>query len=83
VTQSDILAYVHRDWQRVADAKTAFWLERKRDLAPEDVLAIGDQLRQHAQAVRPDWPSEAERAADLAVHVRVTEALRAVSIRPR
>jgi hypothetical protein len=83
VERSDILAYVHRDWQRLADAKMAFWLDRKHDLGPDDILAIGDQLRQHARAVRPDWPSEAERAADLAVHLRVTEALRAVSSRPR
>jgi len=83
VERSDILAFVHRDWQRLAGSKTAFWLDRTRDLAPEDFLAVGDQLRRYARAVRPDWPNDAERAADLAVHLRVTGALRAVSSRPR
>ncbi|MCX6543415.1 MAG: hypothetical protein NTV05_03255 [Acidobacteria bacterium] len=79
---SDILAYVHRDWQRVADAKTAFWLETKRGLAPDDALTIGGLLYKQVRRARPDWLGEADRSADLAVHVRVTEALRAVFNRP-
>jgi hypothetical protein len=81
VHRDDVLAFAHRDWARVAEAKTAFWRERKRILTPAGILAIGEQLRQHARAVRPDWPSTADRETDLAVHLRVTEALRAVSSR--
>jgi hypothetical protein len=29
--------------------------------------------------LKPDWPDAAERAADLALHVRVSEALRAAA----
>jgi hypothetical protein len=78
-----ILAFVRRDWAMVAESKTRYWLDRKRGLSAADILAIGDQLRRHALAVRADWPTEADRAADLAVHERVAEALRAVSSRPR
>lgn len=81
--RDDILAFARRDWAMVAESKTRYWLERKRTLSAAELLAIGDQLRRHALAVRPDWPTDAERAADLATHERVTEALRAVSARPR
>ena len=67
----------------VAESKTRYWLERKRTLSAAELLAIGDQLRRHALAVRPDRPTEAERSADLATHERVTGALRAVPARHR
>ncbi|HUR33275.1 MAG TPA: hypothetical protein VM032_05735, partial [Vicinamibacterales bacterium] len=60
-----LLEFAGRDWARVADAKAEFWLNRKRGSSPAEALAIGDQLLRHAQSVRPDWPGEAERAADL------------------
>jgi hypothetical protein len=81
VNRQDLLAFAHRDWSLIAEAKTEFWQDHKRDHTPDDILAVGEQLRQHARAVRPDWPSDSERAPDLAVHLRVTEALRAVSTR--
>jgi len=83
VDREQLLAFAHRDWSQVAEAKTAFWREAKRDQSVADLLAVGDLLRRHAQAVRPDWPSARDRAEDLAVHLRVSEALRAVAIRPR
>jgi hypothetical protein len=35
-------------------------------------------LRQYARQVKPGWPDRDERAADLAHHLRLSEALRAV-----
>ena len=81
--RDDILAFARRDWAMVAESKTRYWLERKRTLSAAELLAGGDELRRHALAVRPDWPTDAERAADLATHECVTEALRAVPARPR
>ena len=78
-----ILAFARRDWSQIAEAKTGHWRDRKRELSVTEMLAVGDQLRRHAQAVRPDWPFAHDRAEDLAVHHRVAEALRAVAIRPR
>lgn len=72
-----ILEFAQRDWALVAEAKAAFWRRRKREGSPADILAIGDQLRRHMMSVRPDWPSSAERAADIDVHRRVSEALHA------
>jgi transposase len=81
--RDDLIAFARRDWAMVAESKSRFWLERKRRLSVAELLAVGDELRRHAMAVRPDWPTAAERAADLAIHQRVTEALRAVPARPR
>ncbi len=83
VNRDDLLAFVRRDWQQLAQAKSEYWRTLKQSMTPDDVLALGDRLRQHARTMRPDWPSQSGRAEDLAVHIRVAEALRAVSVRPR
>jgi hypothetical protein len=83
VDSRDILAFARRDWSRVADAKAEYWLSLKGGMTPTEILTLGDDLRRHARAVRPDWPAEVDRAEDLAVHARVAEALRAVSRRSR
>ncbi len=84
MTREDVLAFVHRDWARAADRKARYWTERKATLSPADVLRLGTELRDHARAVRPDWPTPADRAADAAVHARVSRALSVVpSPRPR
>jgi len=77
--REDIRAFAARDWAAIADAKAAFWAERKRSMTPEEALATAEMLRQHALQVNPGWPDADERAADLALHVRISEALRAVS----
>ena len=83
VDRADVLAFARRDWARVAEMKDTFWRHRKRGRSAAEILALGDQLRRHAQALRPDWPSSADRTADLAVHRRVAEALHAAGRRPR
>lgn len=70
--------FASRDRTRVAQVKDEFWLARKRGQSPAELFALSDQLRQHVRTVRPDWPTDEERADDIAVHERVTEALRAV-----
>jgi hypothetical protein len=72
---SDIRAFVARDWASLEDQKARFWADRKRTMSPSEALEVADDLRRHAQALKPDWPDPAERAADLAVHRRVAEAL--------
>lgn len=83
VDRQDILSFARRDWALVASAKAAFWRERKRRCSAAEILATGDQLRQYARSVRADWPSPSDRAADLAVHERVAEALHAAGRRRR
>ena len=78
--EADIRAFARRDWAALERQKARFWADRKPAMTPDEALALGDALRRHAQTLRPDWPDAAERAADLALHARVGEALRAVSL---
>lgn len=83
VDAEHIRAFVRRDWAQVARAKTAHWMAQKAGRSAAEVLDAADALRRHAMTVRPEWPSDEDRAADLATHRRVSEALRAVIVRSR
>jgi hypothetical protein len=72
-------AFARRDWSALQEHKERYWIERKRTMTPADALGVGDALRRHARALHGDWPDADERAADIAVHVRVAEALGAVA----
>ena len=72
----ELRAYVRRDWRLLAEVKHEFWTNRRRRMHPVEALRIADDLRAQARAVHPDWPTPADRAADLASHVRLTEILR-------
>jgi hypothetical protein len=77
---ADVRGFVDRDWSAIEQMKAAFWTEDDHRLTAVQALALGDELRRYAQTVRPDWPGPEERAADLAVHRRLTEAFRAVPV---
>ena len=83
MTKDDLVRFARRDWASVEASKAAYWVERKRVMTPDEALQVADDLRRHAQAVRPDWPSEAERAADHAAHLRLSDLLRAVRVAAR
>lgn len=68
-----IHAFMARDWQRVRDAKDAYWAERVQRLGPLEALRIADELRRQALMQHPDWPDAASRRDDLRHHVRMTE----------
>jgi len=76
--REDILAFANRDWRAIAAMKRRRWVEQKSRMTPAEALRVGDELRYHAQALHPDWPTEADRRDDLAVHIRVSESLRRV-----
>jgi hypothetical protein len=67
--------YVRRDWSVLQRAKNEFWLEQRRGMPAVEALRIADTLRAQVRAARPDWPTAAARAADLAAHVRLAEVL--------
>lgn len=79
MTRDDLVRFATRDWTAVEESKAAYWVERKRQMSPAEVLELGDSLRRHAASVRPNWPGEADRADDRATHQRVSEALRAAA----
>jgi hypothetical protein len=81
VEADDIRLFAKRDWAALAASKSRYWVDRKRTMTPEQALATAEMLRQHARALKPDWPDARERREDLAVHMRVSEALGAVSRR--
>jgi len=76
--REDIRTFAKRDWAAIADAKARFWAERKRSMTAAEALTIAEMLRRHTRQVKPGWPDADERAADMALHVRISEALRAV-----
>jgi hypothetical protein len=78
VDPNDIRSFVRRDWSGIDDAKTAHWKAQKQARSAAELLAVGADLFAYAQRLRPDWPGARDRAEDVAVHLRVSEALRAV-----
>lgn len=72
---ADIRAYANRDWRHVQELKDRYWIERKQSLTPAEALDLGDDLRQWALSVRPDWPSPQERREDLAHHTDLANLL--------
>jgi len=83
VDPDSVRQFVRRDWSAFAASKVRFWHEFKARRSAAEVLAAADQMRTHAQRLRPDWPTRQQRLDDLLVHQRVGEALRAVACRPR
>ena len=79
VNSDDVRAFARRDWAAIADAKASYWAERKRTMTVDQALAVADALRIHVRVLRPEWPDPGSRDEDMAVHERVSEALRAVS----
>jgi hypothetical protein len=77
----DVEAFVHRDWDSAARDKDRYWRDYKRQHGPAAGIRIADALRRQVLAARPDWPSEQERAEDLATHLRVIEVLRRAHLR--
>lgn len=81
MTRDDIRSFVNRDWARVADAKVEAWQARKA--TPAEDLRAAAELRRHVLALRSDWPSRDDRLDDLQSHIRLSEALGAIVLRPR
>ena len=75
---SDLQAFVQRDWNLIARAKAEGWIEQKAAMTPSAAFQLGAELLRYARTLRPDWPNESERDADLASHVRVAEMLQRV-----
>jgi hypothetical protein len=78
VNAGEIRMFANGDEAAVAETKARYRAERKRAMTPEEALAVAEALRQHARTLRPDWPDSRERDEDCAVHMRVSEAVRAV-----
>jgi hypothetical protein len=78
VRAEDLRRFALRDWESVAALKAEYWVAEKRRLGAEGALRIGDRLREQVRVLRPDWPSDQERAEDLRSHEAVARKLRLV-----
>jgi hypothetical protein len=58
-------------------------MRRKEHASYGDLLRLSHDLYRHARSVAPDGPSSVDREADAAVHQRVGESLRAVTLQER
>ncbi len=79
----EVKAYLDRDWVLVREMKERYWVEKKRSLTPAEALAIAGRLRQQVAVLRPDWPDDRQREADLNTHRRVSGCLRRVAASAR
>ena len=68
------VAYL-RDWTEVRASREAYWVTHKAAMTSLEALQLADGLRAHVKALRPEWPSDAERDADVELHSRVAEML--------
>ena len=71
----DLRAYADRPWGEIEAAKRRAQAEHAAASTVAERIAVAERLRRAAVAARPDWPSAADRAADLAAHVRLAELL--------
>lgn len=76
--RAEIEEFLRRDWRAVEASKRSFWAERKKDMGALELFAVVDTFREHIRAVRPSWPTPAQREEDLSAHVRLGKALRSV-----
>jgi hypothetical protein len=61
--------FLDRPWALLRTAKRRHWAEEVAARGPEAPLRAARALWLHMRRVRPDWPSDAERAEDLAHHL--------------
>jgi len=83
VKRADLKAFAERDWAAVADLKVSYWANLKKTSGPGLAIQVGDELRRHAIALHPQWPTDEDRREDLATHARVAAALKSVPIKSR
>ncbi len=67
----ELRAFANRDWHLKEVAKRNHWAERHRAEGPEATLAASALLRAHLVALRPEWPTELDRALDLRHHLEL------------
>lgn len=76
---ADIRAFLQRDRASVEDEKRAHWVREYRERGPEATLLAAAQMYEYACAVRPDFPTEADLAEDLAHQVAFKQRLMAIA----
>ena len=68
-------SFLRRDRAAVARLKREHWVARYRQSGGLATMRSGHQLYEHARRLRPDFPGQRARAADLAHHVELKRRL--------
>lgn len=71
----DLRAYAGRAWHVLAALEHDHWARELATRGPLATLEASQALWVHMRSVRPDWPTEADRRADLAQHVALKQAI--------
>lgn len=71
----DLRAYARRAWHVLEALEQDHWARELVARGPAATLEASQALWAHMRRVRPDWPTEADRGADLAHHVVLKQAI--------
>lgn len=71
----DLRAYARRPWHVLAALEHDHWARELAAHGPLATLVASQALWTHMRSVRPDWPTEVDRRADLAHHVALKQAI--------
>jgi hypothetical protein len=75
VHPDDLRAYARRPWHLLEALEQEHWARELATRGPLATLEASQALWAHMRRVRPDWPTEADRAADLAHHRALKQAI--------
>jgi len=75
VHADDLRAYARRPWHLLAALEHDHWARELAQRGPLATLEVSQALWAHMRSVRPDWPTETDRRADLAHHVVLKQAI--------
>ena len=71
ITAESIREFAGRKWARIAEENQRYWADQYAKYGASATVRAAEQLWGHMKAIQPGWPSEAERADDLADHIRL------------
>ena len=72
---ASVRAYLDRDWGLFERLRDRELVSQRRHGTLPTALHIMQQLRDSARTLRPEWPTEADREADLEDHRRLAATL--------
>lgn len=70
-----IRAFVQRSRSEVEDEKRAYWANQYSERTYHRTLEASRALYEHVRRIRPDFPTDRDRADDLAHHVALKRLL--------
>jgi hypothetical protein len=71
VDRDAVRRYAQRPWAEIEAAKQRHWAEEFGRQGCEATFRAAQALWLHMRGVRPDWPTDIERALDLAHHTEL------------